>query len=52
MVNLEQMKRLEICFWFQYEFCGVIIAWKSKASNCVTLSSTEAYYGLLSKATK
>jgi hypothetical protein len=33
-------------------FCGAFIAWKSKASNSVTLSSTEAEYVALSEISK
>jgi hypothetical protein len=33
----------------EFIFCGVLISWQSKASNSVTLSSTEAEYNALSK---
>jgi hypothetical protein len=52
-VNLEQIKKSELTFfgWNKY-FCGALIEWKSKASNSVTLSSTEAEYVVLSEITK
>jgi hypothetical protein len=39
-------------FGWKLYFCGALIAWKSKASNSVTLSSTEAEYVALSEITK
>jgi hypothetical protein len=39
-------------FGYIIYFCGAPIAWKSKASKSVTLSSTEAEYVALSEITK
>jgi hypothetical protein len=39
-------------FGWNLYFCGALIAWKSKAGNSVTLSSTEAEYIALSEITK
>jgi hypothetical protein len=47
----DQETRISVFGWNLY-FCGALIAWKSKASNSVTLSSTEAEYVALSKITK
>jgi hypothetical protein len=47
----DQGTRISVFGWNLY-FCGARIAWKSKANNSVTLSSTEAEYVALSKFTK
>jgi hypothetical protein len=47
----DQETRNSVFGWNLY-FCGAMNAWKSKASNSVTLSSTEAEYVALSKITK
>jgi hypothetical protein len=47
----DQETRISVFGWNLY-FCGALIAWKSKASNSVTLLSTEAEYVALSKVTK
>jgi hypothetical protein len=47
----DQETRISVYDWNLY-FCGAFIAWKSKASNSVTLSSTEAEYIALSEITK
>jgi hypothetical protein len=47
----DQETRISVFGWNLY-FCGALIAWKSKASNSVTLSSTEAEYVALSEITK
>jgi hypothetical protein len=47
----DQETRISVFGWNLY-FCGALIAWKSKASNSVTLSSTEAEYIALSEITK
>jgi hypothetical protein len=39
----DQETRISVFGWNLY-FCGASISWKSKASNIVTLSSTEAEY--------
>jgi hypothetical protein len=43
--------RISVFGWNLY-FCGALIAWKSKAINSVTLSSTEVEHVALSKITK
>jgi hypothetical protein len=47
----EQATQISIFVCSLY-FCGALISWKSKASNSVTLSSTEAEYIALSEVTK
>ena len=39
-------------FGYEVYFCEALVAWKSKASRSVTLSSTEAEYVALSEVTK
>jgi hypothetical protein len=46
-----QETRISVFGWNLY-FCGALIVWKAKASNSVTLSSTEAEYVALSKIAK
>jgi hypothetical protein len=47
----DQETGISVFGWNLY-FCGALISWKSKASNSVTLSSTEAEYIALSEVTK
>jgi hypothetical protein len=47
----DEETRISVFGWNLY-FCGAFIAWKSKASNSVTLLSTEAEYIALSEITK
>jgi hypothetical protein len=47
----DQETRISVFGWNLY-FCGALISWKSKASNSVTLTSTEAECIALSEVTK
>jgi hypothetical protein len=47
----DQESHISVFGWNLY-FCGALISWKSKASNSVTLSSTESEYIVLSEVTK
>jgi hypothetical protein len=47
----DQEISISVFGWNLY-FCGALISWKSKASNSVTLSSTEAEYIALSEVSK
>jgi hypothetical protein len=49
--GLDQETRISVFGW-NLCFCRALISWKSKASNSVTLSSTEAEYIALSEITE